>query len=264
MKRILSLLLVLVMCVGVFAGCNKNKNEQTDVTLEQAKDYLYNIMKDKNGKATPNDYDVVGKIIIDTATFEVTWLTDNENIVVKESSKANCWTIDVPSVNETEVTYTLTATIKDATGDTIEVSFTPKLPVIDNAGVETEFKEGVAYKIFMKQINLGYTVYALNTTQNGENKYIETTMDPKEAATFYVEVVEPADAVLVCEVVVIAEQNYDSRFKDVKNFFNKKGEVVRGYVLHKHDIYELSEEGFEGKPEVGKTVTITGRKHVVA
>ena len=190
MKRILSLLLVLVMCVGVFAGCNNDKDVQTGATLEQAKDYLYNIMKDKNDKATPNDYDVVGKIIIDSTTFEVTWKTDNENIVVKESSKANCWTIDVPSVNETEVKYTLTATIKNAAGETIEVSFTPKLPVIDNAGVETEFKEGVAYKIFMKQVNLGYTVYALNTTQNGENKYIETTMDPKEAATFYVEVVD--------------------------------------------------------------------------
>ena len=28
--------------------------------------------------------------------------------------------------------------------------------------------------------------------------------------------------------------------------------------------YELSEEGFDGTPEVGKTVTVTGRKHVVA
>ncbi len=89
-------------------------------------------------------------------------------------------------------------------------------------------------------------------------------IDKAADGNFYVEVVEPADAVLICEVVDIAEQNYDSRFKAVKNFFNEKGDVVRGYVLHKHDIYELSEEGFEGTPEVGKTVTITGRKHVVA
>ena len=95
---------------------------------------------------------------------------------------------------------------------------------------------------------------------NYEGKIVDIAAD----GNFYVEVVEPADAVLICEVVVIAEQNYDSRFKDPKNFYNKAGEVVRGYVLHKHDIYELSEEGFEGTPEVGKTVTITGRKHVVA
>lgn len=93
-----------------------------------------------------------------------------------------------------------------------------------------------------------------------EAKIIDVAAD----GNFYVEVVNPADAVLVCEVVDIAEQNYDSRFKAVKNFFNAKGDVVRGYVLHKHDVYELSVEGFEGTPEVGKTVTITGRKHVVA
>ena len=93
-----------------------------------------------------------------------------------------------------------------------------------------------------------------------EGKIVDIAAD----GNFYVEVVKPADAVLICEVVIIAEQNYDSRFKDPKNFYNKAGEVVRGYVLHKHDIYELSEEGFTGTPEVGKTVTITGRKHVVA
>ena len=93
-----------------------------------------------------------------------------------------------------------------------------------------------------------------------EAKIIDVAAD----GNFYVEVVNPADAVLVCEVVDIAEQNYDSRFKAVKNFFNAKGDVVRGYVLHKHDVYELSVEGFEGTPEVGKTVTIEGRKHVVA
>lgn len=91
-------------------------------------------------------------------------------------------------------------------------------------------------------------------------KIIDTAAD----GNFYVEVVEPADAVLVCEVINNPYTNYDSRFKSDKNFYNAKGDVVRGYVLHKYDIYELSEEGFEGTPEVGKTVTITGRKHVVA
>lgn len=93
-----------------------------------------------------------------------------------------------------------------------------------------------------------------------EAKIVDVAAD----GNFYVEVVNPSDAILVYEVPVIAEQNYDSRFKAIKNFYNLKGDVVRGYVLHKHDIYELSEEGFTGTPEVGKTVTITGRKHVVA
>ena len=195
MKRLLALLLVLVMCVGVLSGCDfklfKKKTEApAAATLEQAKDYLYNIMKDKNDKVTANDYDVIGKLIIDGTTFEITWKTDNASIVVKASNRENCWTIDIPDVNAAEVKYTLTATIKNEAGETIEVSFTPKLPVIEYQGIVTEPVVGVAYKLFFKQVNLGRTYYASNTTQNGENKFIEAKLDPKEAANFYVEVVE--------------------------------------------------------------------------
>jgi len=94
--------------------------------------------------------------------------------------------------------------------------------------------------------------------------YSAKIVDVAADGNFYVEVVEPADAVLICEVINNPYTNYDSRFKDSKLFYNAAGDVVRGYVLHKKDIYELSKEGFEGTPEVGKTVTITGRKHVVA
>lgn len=93
-----------------------------------------------------------------------------------------------------------------------------------------------------------------------EAKIVDVAAD----GNFYVEVVNPADAILICEVIDNQYGNYDSRFKDSKIFYNASGAVVRGYCLHKRDIYELSAEGFEGTPEVGKTVTITGRKHVVA
>lgn len=93
-----------------------------------------------------------------------------------------------------------------------------------------------------------------------EAKIVDVAAD----GNFYVQVVNPADAILVCEVINNPYNNYDSRFTASKNFYNAEGDVVRGYVLHKFDIYELSVEGFEGTPEVGKTVTVTGRKHVVA
>ena len=190
MKKFLALLLALLMCVGVLASCGGNTDDAAAATLDEAKELLNSMMKDKNGKATPNDYDVVGKLTVGETTFEVTWKTDKENIKIKASSKKDFWTVDVPDVNEAEVEYKLIATIKAADGSTVDVTFTPKLPVVDNAGVASDFEAGVAYVMFMKQANLGYTVYALNTTQNGENKYIETTMDPKAAAVFYVEVVD--------------------------------------------------------------------------
>ena len=189
MRKFLALFLALLMCVGILASCSKD-NGGSATTLEQAKDYLYNVMKDKNGKEIPNDYDVVGKIIIENVSFDVTWTTDNANITIKASSKANMWTVDLPDTNASVIEYTLTATIKAADGSTIQVSFTPKLPAMDNTGVVTAPEAGVAYKLFLEQMNLGYTLYAMNSTQDGKNKFINTTLDPKAAADFYVEIVD--------------------------------------------------------------------------
>lgn len=72
--------------------------------------------------------------------------------------------------------------------------------------------------------------------------------------SWYVEVVTPADAVLIDEVEVFTN-TYDARFTDKHNWFNPEGAVVRGYILHKYDIFELSEEGFDGTPAEGSTVT---------
>lgn len=71
---------------------------------------------------------------------------------------------------------------------------------------------------------------------------------------WYVEVIEPADAVVIYTPEVIAE-TYDERFKDMANFYNAKGETVHAYGLHKHDIFEISDLGFSGTPKAEKTVT---------
>ena len=136
------------------------------------------------------DYDLVAKVIIDGTTFNVTWSVSLDTITIKESTKENFWTVDLPEKNETETQYVLTATITDADGNKVEVKFNKTLPVIDSTGVETTLTEGVAYKLYFEQANLGYTLYALNTTQNNQNKFINSTLDPKEAADFYVEVVD--------------------------------------------------------------------------
>ena len=94
-----------------------------------------------------------------------------------------------------------------------------------------------------------------------EAKIIDVAAD----GNFYVQVTKVdvnAPAVLIYEVPEIAE-NYNAKFTNTKNFYNKAGKTVRGLVLTTLDVYELSAELFDGTPEVGKTVTVTGRKHVV-
>lgn len=95
-------------------------------------------------------------------------------------------------------------------------------------------------------------------------------LEQADDGNWYVEVkkIDPnAPAILIYEVPTIAE-NYNSKFTSTANFFNKasvdRTKTVRGFVLGVTDVYELSEDAFEGKPVAGKKVTISGQKHVVA
>ncbi len=123
-----------------------------------------------------------------------------------------------------------------------------------------------------------------NGTVVGKGKYV--SFDQYETATapstfegeileqaadgnWYVEVkkVDVNDpAILIYEVPEIAE-NYNSEFTKTSNFFNEasatRTKTVRGLVLTVTDIYELSEDAFDGTPVAGAKVTISGQKHKV-
>lgn len=60
---------------------------------------------------------------------------------------------------------------------------------------------------------------------------------------WYVEVVDPGDALFVYQVPMI-EEEYNNRFKKESNFYNAKGDVVRCYELAEGDILEISAAGF--------------------
>lgn len=99
-----------------------------------------------------------------------------------------------------------------------------------------------------------------------EGEILEKAAD----GNWYVEVkkIDPnAPAILIYEVPEIAE-NYNTKFTSIANFFNaaspERTKTVRGLVLGVTDVYELSEDAFEGVPEAGKKVTINGQMHVVA
>ena len=196
MKRILIMLLTLVMCLGCFAACDKNSgNDDTTAdnggsdaaTLADAVEYLRSIYKD-SAKETPADYDVVGKVVIGDTEFSVTWATDNADITVKVSEKnAAFYTIDIPTKNDEVKDYTLTATITDAAGQSENVSFERALPVYDASAIVAKPEAGVAYKFYMTHVSLGQTLFAIGETQDGGNKYILTTTDPKAAPDFFVE-----------------------------------------------------------------------------
>ena len=122
-----------------------------------------------------------------------------------------------------------------------------------------------------------YNIELKNDTDNGQlvakgkfldlDLYEEGTVTEfegkiqKQAANgnWYVEVVEPGDALFVYMQAFIAE-DWTNTWKKESNFYNAKGDTVRGYALHTGDVFEVSAEGFTGTPEAEKTVTCENRK----
>ena len=202
MKKIISLILIAILCLGVLTSCAQlggvvdsikdklgmgGEQPAEGPSLDDAASFLHKIYKDKK-ETTRTDFDVVAVVAIDGVKFPVAWTSDNDKVVIRESTKTGYYTVDLPDVNNEEFSYTLTATISNADGETASKSYTFKVPVIDNSGITSTPVEGVAYKLFLLQGNENRRYYALNTTQ--ENKFINTTLNPKDGAEFFVEKVD--------------------------------------------------------------------------
>lgn len=75
---------------------------------------------------------------------------------------------------------------------------------------------------------------------------------------FYVEVVTPADALVIYNSEILPRDDED--LSQIPMFYNALGDVVQAIGLHKGDIFELSAEGFTTKPvttSIGKAVSVS-------
>ena len=78
---------------------------------------------------------------------------------------------------------------------------------------------------------------------------------------WYVEVTVPDEAlwILMPEISPYGI----SQLENPKAWYNASGDTVKGYELHKGDIFEMSIEGFNGTPAVNATVTFANGKYVI-
>lgn len=122
-----------------------------------------------------------------------------------------------------------------------------------------------------------YDIELKNDTDNGQliakGKFLDLDLYEEGAVTefegkvqkqaangnWYVEVTKPGDALFVYMQAFIAE-DWTNSFKKESNYYNAKGETVRGYALHVGDVFEVSKEGFDGTPVAEATVTCENRK----
>lgn len=153
MKKLLACALIFVMCMGSLAACGNNDAadptpttapttaptqapvEDTVSDLVNAKNYLFTMYKDQT-EATPVDYTVVGVVNIGGTLFPIEWTVDNDTVKIIPGDDKMV-TIDVDDKNPEEVTYVLTATLKDDKGNTESCSFTHRVPaaIILDAGM---------------------------------------------------------------------------------------------------------------------------------
>lgn len=135
MKKVISLALIFVMCLGILAGCQQKPAESNG--LADAKEYLYAMYKD-NDENTPANYSVVGVVNIDGVSYNITWAADSENVKIVAADKM--YNVELTPSTEAEIAYKLTATIADDKGNTETVTFSYKIP--QAAGEATSLKDG--------------------------------------------------------------------------------------------------------------------------
>ena len=95
-----------------------------------------------------------------------------------------------------------------------------------------------------------------------------TTFEGKVVAVaangnYYVEVVDPGDALFVYQVPMI-EETYNNTFKKESNYTNAPTQVVRSYELAVGDIVEISADGFDGAVDVKDEVELKAIAGVTA
>ena len=182
MKKFIACVLVLVLCLSVFAGCEKDSAEKTS-ELQSAKDYVYNTYKNSNDTYIA-DYKVIGKVIIGENSYAITWTTDaaEENVKIVPGDDGMV-TIDINETNPEEVSYTLTATIADDKGNTETVTLNRRTPaaVIVDAGMSYEEIVEAGYKLpegiaMEEKLRLFGTITKIDTPWDAGYKNITVTI----------------------------------------------------------------------------------------
>jgi len=126
MKKVLSIALVLVLALSLFAGCKGKETPLTDAVA-----YLEGMYQTgEKGEVMPidADKDVVASVAIDGVSYPVEWsinVTEGaaDSVKISESSTENCVMIDLPEVAETDILFSAIATVKDEEGNSESATF---------------------------------------------------------------------------------------------------------------------------------------------
>ena len=173
MKRIFAWVLLLVMVLGVFAGCKKTETVEPTggdyISAEAAMEYLKALYKTPDeALKTPRDYERYGVIRVGGEPFTVVWTVEGADELVKVvTDDSEIVVIDVDETCQEDTPYTLTATITDQGGNTVSYTWNCILPkALD---VEKVLKEAYA-----KLLGKGWGNYLHATVFDPDDPRIQT------------------------------------------------------------------------------------------
>ena len=212
MKKILTSVLALLSVFAFATGCdflpgNKDNSTSSDVASESiadsvadsseadveededlatAADYLKSLYTEKDTQ-TRQDYEILPAIL----GYPISWSVDvTENVAIVIADDGKVW-VDVNENLDADLTYVLTATLSNETGETKTVSFTRTVlaaPSIVPEAITEAPVEGVAYKYHVYQSTLAQDMYFAGGM--AATYYFKTTLDTAEAVDIYVDYVE--------------------------------------------------------------------------
>lgn len=134
-KIALVFVMLFALCLGVFAACEKKPQQDTGLTA--ARDYLYSQYKASDNGETPADFTRVGAVMINETKYSIEWTANvktegqEEGVKIVKNEDGTI-TVDVNEQTTVAIVYELVATIGNAEGQTIAVTFHHTVP---------EFKE---------------------------------------------------------------------------------------------------------------------------
>ena len=191
MKKLIAVLLLLAMCLSLFAGCGNDDPPVTNTQQEppvsdtapdtgsvgdevdpdavkSAIAYVKALYKNV-AELTPQDYQRVGTVPVGAVKFDVEWTVDvGEDVVKIVRGDDGMVTIDVNEECEEETPYVLTATVTDAAGNSESLSWNHIVPAkMDSLDILK-----AAYALAPGE-ELGYTV-----TLTGVIVAVNTPYDP--------------------------------------------------------------------------------------
>ncbi len=130
MKKLISIVILLALCVAAFAACKPEETEKDPLAL--AKEYIYTMYRNE-AEVTASDFSRVGVVTIDGTKYTVEWTANitsgpADGVKITVSEDGSTVTVDVDEKAAADIVYTLKATVKDAEGKTSDVFFNHKVP----------------------------------------------------------------------------------------------------------------------------------------